>query len=110
MHLLDRLSQCVGEAFFVQNAFLILLSHPASRLSQLNYLSRRTSILVEDDKRKADGGMTLRGIAATLSDDMPLVKRNGLDLLLQVVKLDSRLFKSVYEVYSTLTSQGGRSA
>lgn len=48
--LLDRVSGTVSPSFFFQNLWLVLITAPNSRISALNYLSRRLPKLQNDDR------------------------------------------------------------
>ncbi|OCF39597.1 hypothetical protein I317_06612 [Kwoniella heveanensis CBS 569] len=91
LSLLDRVSDAVTAPFFLQNIFLILISSPSSRLSALNYLSRR--LLKPPVELITDSGLIIRGVSAALNDENVLVRRNGLDLLLRVLQLNGDLMK-----------------
>ncbi|WVQ73679.1 hypothetical protein IAR50_003259 [Cryptococcus sp. DSM 104548] len=93
LFLLDRLSGAVTPSFFLQNTFLILITSPASRLAALNYLSRRMLKPPDHPEATVETGLLIRGFAAVLGDDNLLVRRNGLDLLLRVLRLDSGVYK-----------------
>ncbi|WWC87738.1 uncharacterized protein L201_002630 [Kwoniella dendrophila CBS 6074] len=92
LYLLDKISQAVSPSFFLKNIFLIMISSPQSRLSTLNYLSRRLIKPPEDDDQ--DIGLVIRGVSSVLTDENILVRRYGLDLLLRLLKLDESLFKN----------------
>ena len=56
-------------------------------------------------------GLIIRGVAAALDDDNVLVRRNGLDLLVRVLKIHETLFTPVSSLRfpgSQLTSNAGR--
>ncbi|WRT65559.1 uncharacterized protein IL334_002504 [Kwoniella shivajii] len=91
LSLLDKVSEAITPSFFLKNIFLILLSSPQSRLSALNFLSRRLLSPPEDTGQ--DVGLIIRGVSAVLTDENILVRRHGFDLLLRVLKLDESLFK-----------------
>ncbi|WWC97086.1 hypothetical protein V866_003964 [Kwoniella sp. B9012] len=91
LSLLDRVSEAITPSFFLKNIFLILISSPQSRLSALNYLSRR--LLKPPEQGDSDVGLMLRGVSAALGDENVLVRRHGLDLLLRILKLNEPLFK-----------------
>lgn len=81
----------MGDDFYLQTTFLILLSSPASRLAALNYLARRLTDVEEVSHTQA--GLMVRGTAAALGDQNMLVRRNALDLLLRVIPLDGVVLK-----------------
>jgi len=110
LSILDHLSQSVSSAFFLQNIWLILIGSPKSRLSALNYLSRRLPNLnAEVDPAKIVGrdlGLMMRGLAGALdSDDSAggasgasasttlLVRRTALELLVTQLRIDSTTFQ-----------------
>ncbi|WVQ78778.1 hypothetical protein IAT38_000869 [Cryptococcus sp. DSM 104549] len=93
LFLLDRLSGAISPSFFLQNTFLILITSPASRLSALNYLARRMLKPADHPDATIETGLLIRGLAAVLDDENVLVRRNGLDLLLRVLKLDKNVVK-----------------
>jgi len=92
LSLLSRISDTVSPTFFLQNVFLVLLSSPASRLSGINYLSRKLVKPPEPDI-KLDLGLLIRGVAAVLDDENSLVRRGGLDLLLRIFPLNGQIYK-----------------
>ncbi|WVF67091.1 hypothetical protein IAT40_001836 [Kwoniella sp. CBS 6097] len=92
LSLLSRVSDSVTAPFFLQNIFLILISSPSSRLSALNYLSRRM-LKPPEEESAIDSGLIIRGVSAALNDENVLVRRNGLDLLLRVLQLNGSLMK-----------------
>ncbi|KAK1927398.1 Dopey, N-terminal-domain-containing protein [Papiliotrema laurentii] len=92
LSLLSRVADAVGPIYFLQNVFLVLISSPASRLSAINYLSRKMVIPSDDDHQGIDVGLVIRGVAAVLEDENSLVRRGGLDLLLRKLPLDGKLF------------------
>lgn len=71
--------------------FLAMISNPSSRLAALNYLARQ--LAHPSEGRSMDVGLTIRGVAAVLDDQNVLVRRNGLDLLLRLLKLDGDLYQ-----------------
>jgi hypothetical protein len=91
MSLLSRLSEALHSSFFLQNMFIILISSPSSRLASLNYLSRTLLQPSYSPEAKTDIGLFIRGIAAVLGDENMLVRRNGLDILLRLLKLDGAI-------------------
>ncbi|OCF74855.1 hypothetical protein I204_03697 [Kwoniella mangroviensis CBS 8886] len=91
LSLLDRVSEAITPSFFLKNIFLILISSPQSRLSALNYLSRR---LLKPPKPGGSAvGLVIRGVSAALGDENVLVRRHGLDLVLRILKINEPLFK-----------------
>ena len=90
--MLTRVSKTVGPAFFLQNVFLVLISSPASRLSAVNFLSKRLPG-APDPSDHVDVGLVIRGVAAVLEDENSLARRGGLDLLLRVLPLNGALIK-----------------
>ncbi|KAK4687443.1 hypothetical protein P7C73_g2673, partial [Tremellales sp. Uapishka_1] len=91
LSLLGRLSDAVSPPFFLQNVFVILISTASSRLSSLNYLSKK---MLEPPREAQYTGLMVRGVAAVLEDENVLVRRSGLDLLLRVFVMDGDVFKS----------------
>ncbi|WWC68766.1 uncharacterized protein I206_102700 [Kwoniella pini CBS 10737] len=91
LNLLDKISDAITSSFFLKNMFLILISSPQSRLSALNYLSRR--LLKPPEESPQNIGLVFRGVSAVLTDDNVLVRRNGLDLLLRILRMDQPLFR-----------------
>ena len=103
LRLLDKIRDSIGQPFFLQNLWMILISVPAARLPSLHYLSRRL-----DDLNGAEGsakevtsivgpdlGLAIRAFSAALEDDTLLVRRAMLDLLAIKFKLDSKTFKEL---------------
>ncbi|MCO5589740.1 hypothetical protein L7F22_043708 [Adiantum nelumboides] len=103
LKLLDKIRDSIGQPFFLQNLWMILISVPAARLPSLHYLSRRL-----DDLNGAEGaakevtsivgpdlGLAIRAFSAALEDDTLLVRRAMLDLLAVKFKLDSKTFKEL---------------
>lgn len=90
---LDRLSEAVSVRYFTHNIFLVLISSPASRLSALNYLSRRMLKPPDTADMPVDTSMLLRGVTAVLEDDNSLVRRSGLDLLVRILPLDGDIIR-----------------
>ncbi len=93
--LLDRLSEAVSPSFFSQNIFLVLISTPSSRLSALNYLSKRMLKPPDPEETSIDAGLLIRGVVAVLEDQNVLVRRAGLDLLLRTLRLDGTIIRWV---------------
>ncbi|KAL0242321.1 hypothetical protein I308_105950 [Cryptococcus tetragattii IND107] len=93
LFLLDRLSGAISPSFFLQNVFLILITSPVSRLAALNYLARRMTKPPDHPDATIETGLLVRGLGAALDDENILVRRNALDLLLRVLKLESKVVK-----------------
>ncbi|EAL17745.1 hypothetical protein CNBL2580 [Cryptococcus deneoformans B-3501A] len=93
LFLLDRLSGAISPSFFLQNIFLILITSPISRLAALNYLARRMTKPLDHPDAAIETGLLIRGLSAALDDENVLVRRNALDLLLRVLKLESKVLK-----------------
>lgn len=93
LFLLDRLSGAISPSFFLQNIFLILITSPVSRLAALNYLARRMTKPLDHPDAAIETGLLIRGLGAALDDENVLVRRNALDLLLRVLKLESKVLK-----------------
>ncbi|KAH6916730.1 Dopey, N-terminal-domain-containing protein [Coprinopsis sp. MPI-PUGE-AT-0042] len=95
--LLDNLATSVAMSFFFQNIWLVMLTTPAARGTAVNYLSRRLPrVNADEDITEIVGkdiGLMIRAFAAALEDDNLLVRRGTLDLLLQVMKIDSLAIK-----------------
>ncbi|KAI5120784.1 hypothetical protein M0805_002411 [Coniferiporia weirii] len=91
--LLDRLSDTVSPAFFLQNIWLVMLTTQVPRAYCLNYLSRRLPRLDSSEDITPvvgrDIGLMVRAFAAALEDDNLLVQRGALDLLLQALRAES---------------------
>lgn len=79
----------MDDNFFLHNVLLVLISSASARLPALHYLSRR--VLKPPDELQS--GLLLRGIAAVLADDNVLVRRNGLDMLLRIMRMDGDIYK-----------------
>ncbi|TFK56468.1 hypothetical protein OE88DRAFT_1715528 [Heliocybe sulcata] len=96
--LLDRLSGTISPAFLFQNIWLVMLTTPSARQTALNFVSRRLPKVKADEDITAivgqDVGLMIRAFAAALEDENLLVRRAGLELLLQSLHMDSRAFKS----------------
>ncbi|KIR58136.1 hypothetical protein I314_06101 [Cryptococcus bacillisporus CA1873] len=93
LFLLDRLSGAISPSFFLQSVFLILITSPVSRLAALNYLARRMTKPPDHPDATIETGLLVRGLGAALDDENILVRRNALDLLLRVLKLESKILK-----------------
>jgi hypothetical protein len=95
--LLDQLSGCVNPPFFFQHLWLVLLTAPNSRISALNYLSKRLPTIAAKDTLSPivgpDLGLMVRGLSATLDDARILVQRAVLDLVTSLVHLNGAGFK-----------------
>lgn len=100
MNILDRLSETVTQAFFLQNLWLVLLTAPTARGTAVAYLSRRFPKLKDQADVTSivgrDVGLMVRAFAASLEDDDNLVRRGILELLTQSFKLDSQPFKQTH--------------
>lgn len=103
LKLLDKIRDSIGQPFFLQNLWMILISVPAARLPSLHYLSRRLDDLngTEGSAKEVtsivgpDLGLAIRAFSAALEDDTLLVRRAMLDLLAIKFKLDSKTFKEL---------------
>ncbi|EST09066.1 Dopey, N-terminal [Kalmanozyma brasiliensis GHG001] len=98
LRLLDGVSEAVTLPFFLQNLWLTLITTPSVRLAALNYLTRRMPP-VQDAKDPTalvgkDLGLLVRGLAHALDDDVLLVRRNALEILVTYVQIDKPMFKS----------------
>nr|ODN87338.1 hypothetical protein L203_03611 [Cryptococcus depauperatus CBS 7841] len=102
LFLLDRLSDTLTPSFFLQNMFLILITSSASRLSALNYLTRRMLKPPDHPDAFVEVGLLIRGLSASLDDGNVLVRRTGLDLLLRVLALESAVFREAEETDKVL--------
>ena len=113
LKLVDRVSESIDDAHFLQSVFVVMITNPGSRTSAVNYLSRRLpprlkQYLKPDEKAPAlsldtdssarpllaevigpDGGLFVRALAAGLEDDSLLVRRGTLDLLNTCLPLPS---------------------
>lgn len=92
LNLLDGLSTTVSLSYFLENVWLIMLTVPSARGTALNLVSRRLPRLVAGNDFQTmlghDVGLMIRAFAAALEDDNILVRRNALDLILHVLRLD----------------------
>lgn len=92
LNLLDGLSTTVSMSYFLENVWLIMLTVPSARGTALNLISRRLPRLIAGKDFQTmlghDVGLMIRAFAAALEDDNILVRRNGLDLILQALRLD----------------------
>ncbi len=97
IRLLDRISDAVEPAYFLQNLWLTLITTPSVRLAALNYLTRRMPDLTQHDDPTLlvgkDLGLMVRGLAHALDDDLLLVRRNTLDILVTHLAVDKPLFR-----------------
>lgn len=97
LRLLDRISDAVEPAYFLQNLWLTLITTPFVRLAALNYLTRRMPDLTQHDDPTLlvgkDLGLMVRGLAHALDDDLLLVRRNTLDILVTHLAVDKPLFR-----------------
>ncbi|KDQ63058.1 hypothetical protein JAAARDRAFT_53285 [Jaapia argillacea MUCL 33604] len=104
--LLDKLSSTVSPAFFFQNMWLVMLTTPSARGTSLNFLSRRLPPLRADEDISPivgrDVGLMIRAFAAALEDENLLVRRGGLDLLLQSLRIDSTAVKKAQAADRTI--------
>lgn len=87
------MSDTVSRPFFIQCIFLILVSSPSSRLSALNFLTRKMLKPPNLEQDKMDVGLIIRGVSATLHDESVLVRRTALDLLLRILPLTGEIAK-----------------
>ncbi|KAH8998778.1 Dopey, N-terminal-domain-containing protein [Lactarius hatsudake] len=92
LNLLDGLSTTVSMSYFLENVWLIMLTVPSARGTALNLISRRLPKLIAGKDFQTmlghDVGLMIRAFAAALEDDNILVRRNGLDLIIQALRLD----------------------
>lgn len=98
LRLLDSISEAVSLPFFLQNLWLTLITTPSVRLAALNYLTRRMPS-VQDEKDPTtlvgkDLGLMVRGLAHALDDDLLLVRRNTLEILVTHLQIDKPLFST----------------
>ncbi|CBQ68744.1 related to DOP1-strong similarity to developmental regulatory gene, dopey (dopA) [Sporisorium reilianum SRZ2] len=98
IRLLDGISNAVTQPFFLQNLWLTLITTPSVRLAALNYLTRRMPP-VQDAQDPTllvgkDLGLMVRGLAHALDDDVLLVRRNTLEILVTHLQIDKPAFKS----------------
>jgi hypothetical protein len=116
LKLVDKVSESVDDAHFLQCVFVVMITNPGSRTSAVNYLARRlpsrlkqhlkslgTGLLNPDlvttessqpilsEVIGPDGGLLVRALAAGLEDDSLLVRRGTLDLLNSCLPLPSLL-------------------
>lgn len=92
LSILDYLSSAVSPPDFLQNIWLVLISSPSARPTALTYLARRLPKLGPDDDIThvvgADIGLMIRAFASCLQDNVVLVQRGILDLLVTSLRLD----------------------
>lgn len=106
LKLVDKVSDSVEDAHFIQCVFVVMITNPGSRTSAVNYLTRRLPprlkgylklvdpTSTDTDPNTAttnrprlsevigpDGGLFVRALSAGLEDDSVLVRRGTLDLL-----------------------------
>ncbi|KAJ1596438.1 hypothetical protein NDA11_000447 [Ustilago hordei] len=98
LKLLDGISHAVTLPFFLQNLWLTLITTPSVRLAALNYLTRRMPA-VQDEKDPTtlvgkDLGLIVRGLAHALDDNLLLVRRNTLEILVTHLQIDKPLFST----------------
>lgn len=94
VRLLDAIADAVGPRLFHQCLFLILITHPGSRLSAINYLNRRLAPILATERddpqqgetfRRAvgmDTGLIVRACVAAVGDENVLVRRGALDFVI----------------------------
>ncbi len=98
LRLLDGISDAVSQPFFLQNLWLTLITTPSVRLASMNFLTRRMPP-VQDEKDPTvlvgkDLGLMVRGLAHALDDDLLLVRRNTLEILVTHLQIDKPLFRN----------------
>ena len=104
LRLVDKISVSVDDSHFLQSVFIVLITHSGSRISAVNYLTRRLPSRLESilkglkesqattvasvspspllsDIIGLDGGLFVRALSSGLQDDNVLVRRGTLDLL-----------------------------
>ncbi|KAJ3177300.1 hypothetical protein HDU87_004552 [Geranomyces variabilis] len=95
--LLDSLSTSVGQSYFYQCLWLSLISTPHLRLAAVNYLLKRMPKLTSpEDVAVVIGnqtGLLARALSCVLGDDVALVQRGGLELLVVHFPLSFSLFE-----------------
>lgn len=116
LKLVDKVSESVDDAHFLQCVFVVMITNPGSRTSAVNYLARRLSprlkrhlkslgtgllnpdLVTTESSQPVlievigpDGGLLVRALAAGLEDDSLLVRRGTLDLLNSCLPLPSLL-------------------
>ncbi|KAJ3154630.1 hypothetical protein HDU89_007868 [Geranomyces variabilis] len=95
--LLDSLSTSVGQSYFYQCLWLSLISTPHLRLAAVNYLLKRMPKLTSpEDVAVVIGnqtGLLARALSCALGDDVALVQRGGLELLVVHFPLSFSLFE-----------------
>jgi hypothetical protein len=104
LRLVDKISESVDDSHFLQSVFAVMMTHPGSRTSAVNYLTKRLPPRLKpmlkslQDSQTAehstassdpilsgiigpDGGLFVRALSSGLQDDNVLVRRGTLDLL-----------------------------
>jgi hypothetical protein len=104
LRLVDKISTSVDDSHFLQSVLVVLITHPGSRISAVNYLTRRLPSRLKpifkslEDGQTAmvatvspspllsdvigpDGGLFVRALSSGLQDDNVLVRRGTLDML-----------------------------
>ncbi|SPO28009.1 related to DOP1 - strong similarity to developmental regulatory gene, dopey (dopA) [Ustilago trichophora] len=98
LKLLDSISDAVTQPFFLQNLWLTLITTPSVRLAALNYLTRRMPPVQDEPDPTTfvgkDLGLMVRGLAHALDDDVLLVRRNTLEILVTHLQIDKPLFRT----------------
>ncbi|CDW94802.1 hypothetical protein, partial [Sporisorium scitamineum] len=98
IRLLDGISNAVTPPFFLQNLWLTLITTPSVRLAALNYLTRRMPPVRDAQDPTLligkDLGLMVRGLAHALDDDLLLVRRSTLEILVTHLQIDKPAFKS----------------
>ncbi|TKY89065.1 hypothetical protein EX895_001596 [Sporisorium graminicola] len=98
LRLLDGISNAVTQPFFLQNLWLTLITTSSVRLAALNYLTRRMPPLqdAQDPTLQIgkDLGLMVRGLAHALDDDLLLVRRNTLEILVTHLQIDKPAFRA----------------
>ncbi|TPX60422.1 hypothetical protein PhCBS80983_g01815 [Powellomyces hirtus] len=83
--LLDSLSSSVGQGYFYHCLWLSLISTPHLRLAAVNYLLKRMPKLSSAEDVAVvlgnETGLLARALSAVLTDEIALVQRGGLELL-----------------------------
>lgn len=118
LKVLDQVQNTIGQQYFIQNLWLLLITTGAVRMPTLHYLSRRLPHLNGDDGDPEvssvvgpDLGLTVRAFSAALQDNSSLlVQRATLDILVTHLRLDSPTFlKSIRPGDRILLFQGALS-
>ena len=98
LRLLDSISDAVTQPFFLQNLWLTLITTPSVRLASLNYLTRRMPPVQDEQDPTVligrDLGLMVRGLAHALDDNLLLVRRTVLEILVTHLQIDKPLFRS----------------